>query len=127
MSTPCSILLVEDEPLVLMGLELAAQELGHDVATALSVEEALDLISRGLTPDVAVLDVNLGVGKTCAPVARELAKRDVPFVIYSGAIDRKTTIGRAAGVPFIPKPALPADVIELALQQRELPCGADAA
>ncbi|AWW75689.1 response regulator [Erythrobacter sp. KY5] len=110
-----------------MGLEMAAQDMGHEVISALSLEEALDLINRGPVPDVAVLDVNLGVNQTCAPVAMELAAREVPFVLHSGAIDRNNEVVRSAGVPFIPKPAMPNDVIELALQHRNSPCKQDAA
>ena len=115
MTASRTILLLEDEAFVLMGLEMAAQDLGHTVLTALNAGDALNHIASHTSPDVAVLDVNLGAGETCEPVASELKKRAIPFVLHSGDLDKGEETVRAVGVPLIPKPAAPEHVIDRAL------------
>ena len=44
MAKPLTILLVDDEPLILMDLEMAAEDRGFDYVSAPSVERALALI-----------------------------------------------------------------------------------
>lgn len=78
------ILVVEDSALLAYNLadELAAN--GYVVVgPAQNAEAALALIeSEGC--DAAVLDVNLGTGKTSEPVALEMRRRRIPFAIVSG-------------------------------------------
>ena len=52
------ILLLEDEPLILMDLEFAAQDLGCEVLLAATPQEAFEHIkTHGARLNVAVLDV----------------------------------------------------------------------
>ena len=78
MSDPISILLVDDEPLILMDLEFAAEDRGFTPCCASCVGEAMNHIDEGV--DVAVLDFNLVGGENCLPIARELTKRFEQFV-----------------------------------------------
>lgn len=116
MNEPSTILLVEDEPLILMDLEFAAEDRGIATLCAGCVSGALDHISRGTSKiDVAVLDVSLLDGEDCFPIAQELDRRKIPYVIHSGDLDRANEKIRALDAPFLPKPAPSDKVIAAAL------------
>ncbi len=97
------VLLVEDQLLIAMDVEqmLAAAGLTQ-VTTAASVPEALRRIAAS-APDVAVLDVNLGVA-TSIPVAEDLQRRGIPFVFATGYGDSTMIPAAFAGVPVVRKP-----------------------
>ena len=78
-----NILVVEDEPI--LALDLCDQLAGAGFAVvgpAFDAAEGLELVAR-MDCDLAILDVNLG-RETSEPVARELRRRGIPFVIVSG-------------------------------------------
>ena len=105
------ILLLEDEPLILMDLEFAAQDLGCTALLASSVEEALESIAANKeTLTVAVLDVSLGEGRNCYAVAEELDRIGIPFILHSGDLDRHDEQVRELDAELIAKPA-PADKV----------------
>ena len=84
MSEPKRILIVEDEPLIVMMIEDFLEALDKQVAgTADSVAEALRLVADGGF-DAAILDVNLRGGETSWPIADALAEADVPFLLATG-------------------------------------------
>lgn len=56
------VLVLEDEPLIQMAMTMILEAEGHRVSTAETAEGAIE-IARLDQPDVAVLDLNLGVGK----------------------------------------------------------------
>lgn len=114
---PSCILLLEDEPLILMDLELAAEDRGCTPLLASRLEEAQDLLEKNRGDiAVAVLDFTLPEGKNCIPVARELEKRGVPYVLHSGDLDRVEENIRELDAPLIAKPASGRDVIDRALK-----------
>ena len=111
-----TILLLEDEPLILMDLEFAAQDAGCEVALASSVKQALAHVSQmELNLTAAVLDVSLGEGESCFPVAEELERLGVPYILHSGDLDRNDERIRKLGADIIGKPAASDAVIEAAL------------
>ena len=78
-----SILIVEDEMLVLMNIEEVLKDHGCTrITAAATVEQALTVLDT-LSFDAAVLDVNLA-GKTTHPVADELSAQGIPFVVSTG-------------------------------------------
>ncbi len=78
------VFVVEDEALVALNLEDMLEELGCRVAaSAMRVEQALELIDAGMAPDVAILDVNLA-GRPVYPVATRLAAAGVPIIFATG-------------------------------------------
>jgi len=98
-----AILLVEDQMLVALDVESMLADNGFThVMTAASAADALRRLET-LSPDVAVLDVNLGAG-TSLPVARELAKRNIPFIFATGYGDSSMIPGEFAGVAVVRKP-----------------------
>ncbi len=77
------VLIVEDEPLVMVDLEDSLTGLGYSV-----VHKARDLVeglilAQELDVDVAVLDVNLA-GLTSSKIADVLDERGVPFLLVTG-------------------------------------------
>jgi CheY-like chemotaxis protein len=77
------ILVVEDEPFILMMIEDMLSDLGcSSVVSAPSVGKALALIA-GQKFDIAMLDMNLG-GSDSGAVAEALERHGVPFVYCTG-------------------------------------------
>lgn len=77
------VLVVEDEPLIMLELETMLTDLGWDVAhLASDIDRAIELAQREAL-DVAILDVNVK-GRTSFPVADILEKRKVPIILATG-------------------------------------------
>ena len=77
------VLVVEDEAIISFLLEDMLADLGAaDVRHAGNVAAALDYLKTH-TPDLAVLDVNLG-GERVYPVAEQLAAKGVRFIFTTG-------------------------------------------
>lgn len=120
MPDPRTILLVEDEALILMDLEFAAEDAGLNYLSATNLEEALAFVeSDGDRLDVAVLDVSLTGNENCLPIARELDARGIPYVIHSGDLDRQNEVIRMLDAPRIAKPSSSDRVVEAALSLLE--------
>ena len=68
------LLVVDDEPSICWALKRLGQSLGHEVVTAASAEQALEL-AASQAPDAVVLDVKTGIafeGEACgAPFCSE--------------------------------------------------------
>ena len=97
------VLVVEDEFLIALDLELLLRRHGWRVlGPAATVAAALRLLV-GATPDVALLDVNLG-GELVTPVAEELRARGVPFVLASAYDRHGLTAAALAGALNVGKP-----------------------
>jgi CheY-like chemotaxis protein len=77
------VLVIEDEMLVLMGLEDMITDLGcTSLAVAGTLEKALGLIAAQ-TFDLATVDVNLN-GERSYPAAKALIEAKVPFAFSTG-------------------------------------------
>jgi DNA-binding response OmpR family regulator len=105
-----SILVLEDEPMILLDLEFAAEDRGCVMHCASSCDEAVELIGKLERVDVAILDVSLGRDETCFPVARELERRKIPYILHTGDLDRQNEQVRELDAELISKPA-PADKV----------------
>jgi CheY-like chemotaxis protein len=102
MTSPRSILIVEDEPLIAMMLEDFIQSLGHKVSASCdNVASALKEVAKGEF-DLAILDVNLK-GESVWPVAAALREKGIAFVLATGGhVDPPPPEFR--NVPTIEKP-----------------------
>ncbi|SDG48108.1 DNA-binding response regulator, OmpR family, contains REC and winged-helix (wHTH) domain [Lentzea fradiae] len=103
-----AILLVEDDPLVRRGLELALTRLGHAVGTAATGEDGLAAL-RSSTPDLVVLDLMLP-GVDGFEVCRRIrATGDTPVIMLTARGDDFDVVaGLAAGADdYVVKPARP--------------------
>lgn len=109
-----SILVVEDETLITMLLEDILSELGCSLAgSAATLRQAQDM-AQTLSPQAAILDVNLG-GDPVFPVAEQLVARNIPIVFASG-YGSSGLPERWQGYPTLPKPFLP-DQVESILRR----------
>ncbi|MEM6907415.1 MAG: response regulator [Pseudomonadota bacterium] len=114
-----TILLLEDEPLIAMDLEYAAQDRGCIVLPSNSCAGALALIEQQSEIHVAILDVSLGQDGTCFPVARVLDQRAIPYILHSGDLDRHNERIRQLDAKLIAKPAAAERVIAAAIMHAQ--------
>ncbi|WP_245647741.1 response regulator [Novosphingobium lentum] len=103
------ILVLDDEPMILLDLEFAIEDIGCIPLAALNTTQALRHVENGCVT-AAILDVSLGGGQTCECVARELAARGVPYILHTGDLDRMDEAVRQLGGKLVPKPT-PASVV----------------
>jgi CheY-like chemotaxis protein/anti-sigma regulatory factor (Ser/Thr protein kinase) len=92
------ILVVDDEALVRNALELVLADMGHQVDSAETVEEALRQ-SRAHNPELVIADFRLAGGTTGIDVIRAVRQscgRDLPAVVLTGDTD-PATIRRIVG------------------------------
>jgi CheY-like chemotaxis protein len=120
-SSPLSILIVEDEPLIALMLEDFLDSLGHSVVgTVDCVTDAMEKVEEGGF-DLAILDVHLRGGERGWPIADRLVSKGVPFVLATGGhVDPPPPEHSAA--PVLTKP-FTIDAIKPAL---DAACGASA-
>ena len=115
--TGCSILVVEDEPLIAMDVVQGLEAAGASVSKASTLSEALCKVE---CPDLsaAVLDHGLNDGDA-SQICERLAKRNIPFVIYSGYdyVEGPCSEGEHVRKPMRPE-VLVAAVVDL-LRNRE--------
>ncbi|MBV9987758.1 MAG: response regulator [Chitinophagaceae bacterium] len=134
--SPCKILIVEDESLVAMDMTDTLKRLGYEVLpSAMYYEEALVQLDTG-KPDLVLLDINLGEGKTGIDLAYVLnTKYQLPFVFVTSHSDRHTVSDAVAAQPsgYLVKPFDADDLftsIEVAIAnfagRKGLPQAADA-
>ena len=93
-----SLLLVDDDRLILGAVAAGLRHMGYQVAVADCVEQAEALLGGGLHPDLAIVDVRLP-GRDGLSLAQRLAEVDhVPFLMLSaysdsGIVERATHSG----------------------------------
>ncbi len=101
-----AVLIVEDEPLVALGIANSFQKAGASILTASKVQDGLHLAGH---PDLsaAVVDFGLHDGEATA-LCRRLKERGIPFILHSGY--SHVCDDCRAGV-VIPKPAKPDELV----------------
>lgn len=103
------VLIVEDDPLLLLDLELTLAGAGAVVVgLCQTVDEALRR-SNPINPidfAVAVLDFRLG-DETASAVAHCLEDRGVPFVFYTGQARHEPNLAEWRDSPIVEKPSPP--------------------
>lgn len=96
------IMILEDQLVIAIDAEAILAEHGATTRTAATAAEALGLLAKS-APDVAVLDVHLGM-ETSFSVAAELKRLGVPFVFATGFGDGVVMPESLRGVPIVRKP-----------------------
>ena len=97
-------MVVEDEAIIAMSLEDGFTDSGFQVVGPFSAcSDALAALETSM-PDVAIVDAVLRDGP-CLELARELRRRGVPFMIYSGADAFDEHATELDGVPWVEKPS----------------------
>jgi DNA-binding response OmpR family regulator len=100
------VLVVEDDPLMAMDLEATLAEAGAVVVgLCRTLDEAM---ARADADDFAVVVLDFGLGSDMAsPVARRLANRGIPFVLYTGKSRREPGLIEWRDYSIVEKPASP--------------------
>jgi signal transduction histidine kinase/CheY-like chemotaxis protein len=98
----CTVLLVEDDPLVMAGTAAMLDDLGHHVHEAVSGEAALSLLDE-TTVDLVVTDQSMP-GMTGAELAQRIRAKfpSLPVLIATGNMDLASSVG--AEFPRLNKP-----------------------
>ncbi len=110
------VLVVDDEVLIRLIMADELRDAGYRVIEASSADEALALLTSGLSVDLLITDVRMpgtldGLG--LARAARQL-RPELAIVVSSGHI--RSEGGDLGGIvdAYLPKPYLPVQLIELA-------------
>ena len=102
-----TILLVDDDLLLLEAVGFLVQRLGYHAVTAATGEEALALLEAGLAPCLVVLDMDMpGLGGAgTLPRLRRL-RPDLPVLISTGGNNPVVAqlLASHPGVSLLPKP-----------------------
>ncbi|GAA1778933.1 MULTISPECIES: response regulator transcription factor [Streptomonospora] len=103
-----SILLVEDDPLVRRGLQLALGRHGHEVRTAATGEDGLREL-RSAAPDLVVLDLMLPGMHGFEVCHRIRTAGEIPVIILTARGDDVDVVGglEAGADDYVVKPARP--------------------
>jgi len=110
-----TVLLIDDEALIRLGLAAALEAAGWRVLTAAQVAEAERAASApGCRPDALVADLHLGRGGDGLEAVgriREIAGADLPAVLLTGDDDPAVAEAAAqAGCRLLRKPASPREL-----------------
>jgi len=103
-----SILVVDDEPLIALGVTDALSDAGADVVTAHDLNAALEAAVKGGV-SAAILDVQIG-SSDCAPICAALRLQHVPFMFFTGS-DSHDLLREWATVPTLAKPTGEAELV----------------
>ena len=103
-----SILVVDDEPLIALGVMDALSDAGADVVTAYDLNAALEAAVEGGV-SAAILDVQIG-SSDCAPICAALRSQQVPFMFFTGS-DNHDLLREWATIPTLAKPTGEAELV----------------
>jgi len=87
------ILVVDDSANLLAGVETVLEDVGYEVMTALSGEEALDLIKRLGLPHLALVDINMPPGMDGFEFCEAVHNfSDVPVIMLTAVSQEETIV-----------------------------------
>lgn len=77
---------MDDEPLVLSGVSMLLESIGHTVTQTTQGEEVLNIVERGGAFDLAILDLTVRQGMGANEIARPLRKLspNLKLIVTSG-------------------------------------------
>jgi two-component system, response regulator PdtaR len=114
------ILIVEDEALIAMVLADSLEDAGHEVmGPAATMAEALALC-EAMTPELALLDIDLGDGSSGVDVARALFERWGVLSIFASGQMMEVRRARDIALGHIRKPYEPRTVLRSVEVAREV-------
>ncbi|KIF59829.1 histidine kinase [Pseudomonas fluorescens] len=110
-----SVLVVDDDSLVLTSTSLLLEDLGHRVIGATSGAKALELFDQGEVIDLVITDMAMPhmSGAQLAQAVR-LLKPDLPIILATGYAERLE--GFAAELPRLPKPFTQVNLVQIIAQ-----------
>jgi ActR/RegA family two-component response regulator len=100
-----TVLVLEDETIVALDIAMSLEEAGYTVQGPFKTAPKALRSLQDTTPNFAVLDLNLGDGKTSEDVAAHLTESQCPFVFLTGyEASSHEVIRRFEKVPCLSKP-----------------------
>ncbi len=100
------ILVIDDDPPILKGIEMVLRNVGYDTKATLKGEETLSLV-RSYKPDLILMDVMLA-GMDGREIAKELKSKEatshIPIVLISANQSMGNDIEKYGAETFISKP-----------------------
>ncbi|MDY0106923.1 MAG: response regulator [Giesbergeria sp.] len=109
---PVHLLLVDDDRLIQATLSSGLRDAGYQVSTAESVDDAEALLTSGLRPDMALVDVRMP-GRNGLELAERLRDLDhIPFLMLSAYSDAQT-VERASDFGALGYLVKPLDVAQI--------------
>lgn len=120
MLTGKRILVLEDEPLILLDIATALQEAGAEVFEASTLDESRMLLN-GQILDAALLDVHLNSdhpleGASCQEIAEKLYAQHIPFAFVTGEQDMDGWHRAFSEAPILKKPYNENEVVTICAQ-----------
>jgi DNA-binding NtrC family response regulator len=109
---PCC-LVIEDQALIAISIETYLEDAGMVVQTVGSLAEARAWLEAN-TADVAIVDFILKDGPA-TELTRELNRRTIPFVIYSGYPRCESMSSELHRAPWLEKPTSREDLMKVVL------------
>jgi len=98
-----NVLLVEDQTLIALDTETMLLELGAAKVETFTAAEAAHAWLASSSPDVGVLDINLGASSSFS-IAEALRRRQIPFIFTTGYGDTKMIPDAFADIEIVDKP-----------------------
>lgn len=106
------LLLVDDDRLILATLSRGLRDMGYQVSTAESVDDAEALLTGGLRPDLAIVDVRMPGRDGLELVERLRNLEHIPFLMLSAFSDTQN-VERASGFGALGYLVKPMDVVQI--------------
>lgn len=102
-SRPITVLVVDDDPLILMSTALMVEDLGHKVLEANTPAQVLDILQNGQEVDLLITDFSMPRmnGEQLARASKAL-QPNLPVLLATGYADLPP--GSASELPRIGKP-----------------------
>ncbi len=100
-----TILLIEDNPSIIKGLEYSLANAGYEIETSSLVREAEDYLRKS-TPDLVILDISLPDGDGLRLYEEVIKSASIPTIFLSAKDDEETVVeGLTLGAEdYITKP-----------------------
>lgn len=98
-----TILVVDDEPLIVMALEAVLEDEGYQVVTAANGKQGLERLAEAPRPELVLLDMMMPVMNGSAmlkAMAADPSLSDIPVIILS-SLPEEAVLARTTGAALI--------------------------
>lgn len=112
------VLVVDDDPTIRSLLRPHLQDVGFEVLTAASTDEALDNIARDGLPHLAIVDIKMP-GRSGIELCQEIHRySDLPIIMLTAVDDEETVVEaiQQFAEDYVTKPFRPAELAARALR-----------
>ena len=106
--SPCTVLIVDDDPFGIIQLQTLLKDSGYELVTASDGASALETVRRQ-PPDIILLDIvmpKMDGYETCRRLKENGNSENIPIIFLSGlhSTEEKINAFEAGGVDYITKP-----------------------